>query len=59
MITLCSDLSYVSLLQECIKPIEMQSNKSKIGAKIKIQSDNLVHNEVNVLNIHLFILKKN
>lgn len=33
----------------------MQSNKSKTGAKIKIQSDNLVLNEVNVLNIHLFI----
>ena len=42
------------LLQECIKPIEMQANKSKTGAKIKIQSDNALSalNEVNVYNIH-------
>lgn len=37
----------------------MQSSKSKTGAKIKIQSDNLAINEVNVFNIHLFILKRN
>lgn len=55
----CSNLNYVTLLQECIKPIEMQSNKSKTGAKIKIQSDDLAFNEVNIPNIHLFILKTN
>ncbi|XP_070167232.1 probable cytosolic Fe-S cluster assembly factor AGAP009023 [Polyergus mexicanus] len=37
---------FITPSQECIKPIEMQSNKSKTGAKIKIQSDNLVHNEI-------------
>ncbi|KYN07468.1 PREDICTED: probable cytosolic Fe-S cluster assembly factor CPIJ010948 [Cyphomyrmex costatus] len=31
---------FITPSQECIKPIEMQANKSKTGAKIKIQSDN-------------------
>lgn len=43
------------MLQECIKPIEMQSNRSKTGAKIKIQSDNLSINEVNVLNLFIYL----
>lgn len=39
---------FITPSQECIKPIEMQANKSKTGAKIKIQSDNahLALNEI-------------
>lgn len=37
---------FITPSQECIKPIEIQSNKSKTGAKIKIQSDNLTFNEI-------------
>ncbi|EFN74344.1 Nuclear prelamin A recognition factor-like protein [Camponotus floridanus] len=37
---------FITPSQECIKPIEMQSSKSKTGAKIKIQSDNLAINEI-------------
>ncbi|KAL6264396.1 hypothetical protein P5V15_004505 [Pogonomyrmex californicus] len=39
---------FITPSQECIKPIEIQSNKSKTGAKIKIQSDNthLALNEI-------------
>ncbi|XP_012539198.1 probable cytosolic Fe-S cluster assembly factor CPIJ010948 [Monomorium pharaonis] len=32
---------FITPSQECIKPIEIQANKSKTGAKIKIQSDNV------------------
>lgn len=31
---------FITPSQECIKPIEIQSNKSQTGAKIKIQSNN-------------------
>ncbi|XP_025987991.1 probable cytosolic Fe-S cluster assembly factor AGAP009023 isoform X2 [Solenopsis invicta] len=39
---------FITPSQECIKPIEMQANKSITGAKIKIQSDNahLALNEI-------------
>lgn len=50
--------NYFVLLKECIKPIEFQSNKSKTGSKIKIQSDN-ADLAINEVNFHMFIFLSN